>query len=138
MKARIPSGTREKRLPFDEDWMQQRDALPRVRYSRVRRRLLVAASYVLFVSCFIGMSIGRLLSTAIAYRVIQGAIVIVTLYAILGGTAKFGLPMPSNSGQWMLLLMPLYFLALGLPRSVLAWTLRDAEPPEREPEPFPV
>jgi hypothetical protein len=73
-------------------------------------------------------------ATATAYRMLEGAIVIATGYAIVGSTWRIGLPVPSNAGQLMMFLLPLYFFALTLPIAVLAWTLPDPEPePETEP-----
>jgi hypothetical protein len=180
MKARIPRGSREERLAFAHEWMRQRDALPRVRFSTRRRRIIVAAHYLLlaflffalpeaslrttlpeaavvglilalvalaWLLLFISASVGNFAvrgakldereraqrdrATAIAYRLLEAAIVIVTGYAIVGTNWRIGLPMPVNAGQLMMFLMPLYFFILTLPVAVLAWTLPDPDP---EPE----
>jgi hypothetical protein len=183
VKARIPRGSRQDRLAFAHEWMRQRDALPRVRFSTRRRRIIVAAHYLLlafllfalpgasllttlpeaevvglilalialaWLMLFVNGSVGNFAvrgaqldereraqrdrATAISYRVLQAAIVVVTGYALVGSTGKIGLPVPTNAGQLMMFLMPLYFFALTLPVAVLAWTLPDPDPePGKEP-----
>jgi hypothetical protein len=185
VKARIPHGTREERLAFAREWMLRRDAAPRVRFSRRRRRLIVGAHYLLLAFLFVALPGASLVSsmpepevvglilaivvlvwlllfvnasvgnfatkgarlderesaqrdraTAVAYRLLTAAIVVATGYAVVGSTGKVGLPVPTNAGQLMMFLMPLYFFALTLPIAVLAWTLPDPDPePESLPEP---
>jgi len=184
VKARIPSGSREERLAFAREWLRRRDALPRVRFSRRRRRVLVGASALVLGVLFIALpgaslqktlpepavvglilllvvlawlmllvngSVGNFAATrgqlderergqrdratAVSYRLVQAAIVIVTGYALLGTNTRVGLPVPTDAGQLMMFLMPLYFLALTLPTAVLAWTLPDPDPePGKEAE----
>jgi polyferredoxin len=188
VKARIPSGSREERLNFAYEWLRRRDALPRVRFSRRRRRVLVGAGALVLALLFIALpgasfqstlpepavvglvlllvvlawlmllingSVGNFAAqrgrldereraqrdraTAVSYRLVQAGIVIVTGYAMLGSSGKVGLPVPTNAGQLMMFLLPLYFLALTLPTAVLAWTLPDPDPePVVDAEPAPV
>jgi hypothetical protein len=67
-------------------------------------------------------------ATAVAYRILTGAVALISLYAIVALLFKLGLPMPSTAWQLLLLLIPLGWLATSLPQSVLAWTLPDPEP----------
>src|ERR1700694_4456487 len=62
-------------------------------------------------------------ATAVAYRVLTGALAFVGLYFMIGFIFKVGLPVPSTAFQLILLLMPLGWIATSLPQSVLAWTL---------------
>lgn len=177
MKARIPRGSRTERTAFAHEWMRQRGALPRVRFSRRRRRVLVAAHYLVLAVLFLAVpsaslvtelsrvqvfglivllallawltlmvnaSVGNFAAksaqldereraqrdraTAFAYRLLEAAIVLATVYAIVATTGRVGLPMPANAGQLMMFLSPLYFFALTLPIAVLAWTLPDPDP----------
>lgn len=73
-------------------------------------------------------------ATAVAYRVLAGALALVSLYFMVAVIFKLGLPVPSTAFQLILLLLPLGWLATSLPQSVLAWTLPDPEP-EREQDP---
>jgi len=66
-------------------------------------------------------------ATAVAYRILTGAVALISLYAIVALVFKLGLPMPSTAWQFLLLLIPLGWLATSLPQSVLAWTLPDPE-----------
>jgi hypothetical protein len=67
-------------------------------------------------------------ATAVAYRVLSGALAFFGLYVIVALMFKLGLPIPSTAWQLLLLLIPLGWLATSLPQSVLAWTLPDPEP----------
>lgn len=67
-------------------------------------------------------------ATAVGYRLLSVAVVISTVYAMVGITKQFALPLPSTAAQLFVFLVPLYFLALSLPVAVLAWTLPDPEP----------
>lgn len=67
-------------------------------------------------------------ATAVAYRVLSGALAFLGLYVIAAWIFKLGLPIPSTAWQFLLLLIPLGWLATSLPQSVLAWTLPDPEP----------
>jgi hypothetical protein len=67
-------------------------------------------------------------ATAVAYRILAGALAFITLYVVVALIFKLGLPMPSTAWQLLLLLIPLGWLATSLPQSVLAWTLPDPEP----------
>jgi hypothetical protein len=67
-------------------------------------------------------------ATAAAYRILTGALAVISLYAIVASLFNLGLPMPSTAWQLLLLLIPLGWLATSLPQSVLAWTLPDPEP----------
>jgi hypothetical protein len=66
-------------------------------------------------------------ATARAYRLLTGALAIVSLYFMVAVIFKVGLPIPSTAFQLLLLLIPLGWLATSLPQSVLAWTLPDPE-----------
>jgi len=66
-------------------------------------------------------------ATAVAYRVLTGAVAVLSTYAVAAYLFKLGLPMPSTAQQLLLLLIPLGWLATSLPQSVLAWTLPDPE-----------
>jgi hypothetical protein len=66
-------------------------------------------------------------ATAVAYRVLTGALAFVGLYFLVAFIFKVGLPVPSTAFQLILLLMPLGWIATSLPQSVLAWTLADPE-----------
>jgi hypothetical protein len=66
-------------------------------------------------------------ATAVAYRVLTGAVAVLSTYAVAAYPFKLGLPMPSTAQQLLLLLIPLGWLATSLPQSVLAWTLPDPE-----------
>lgn len=66
-------------------------------------------------------------ATAVAYRVLSGALAFISLYVIVALMFKLGLPIPSTAWQLLLLLIPLGWLATSLPQSVLAWTLPDPE-----------
>ena len=67
-------------------------------------------------------------ATAVAYRILTGALALVSLYVIVALIFKLGLPIPSTAQQLLWLLIPLGWLATSLPQSVLAWTLPDPEP----------
>jgi hypothetical protein len=66
-------------------------------------------------------------ATAVAYRILTGAVAFLSFYVILALLWKVGLPMPSTATQLLLALIPLGWLATSLPQSVLAWTLPDPE-----------
>jgi hypothetical protein len=66
-------------------------------------------------------------ATAVAYRILTGAIGFVSLYVIIALLFKLGLPIPSTAWQLLLALIPVGWLATSLPQSVLAWTLPDPE-----------
>ena len=67
-------------------------------------------------------------ATAVAYRILAGALAFIALYVVVPLMFKLGLPMPSTAWHLLLLLIPLGWLATSLPQSVLAWTLPDHEP----------
>jgi uncharacterized RDD family membrane protein YckC len=67
-------------------------------------------------------------ATSVAYRVLTGALVFVSLYVTVAMLFKVGLPIPTTAWQLLLALIPLGWLATSLPQSVLAWTLPDPEP----------
>jgi hypothetical protein len=67
-------------------------------------------------------------ATAVAYRILTGAVGVISLYPIAGVIFHVGLPLPSTALQLLLALIPLGWLATTLPQSVLAWTLPDPEP----------
>lgn len=67
-------------------------------------------------------------ATAVAYRILTGAVALISLYVIVALIFRLGLPLPSTAWQFLLLLIPLGWLATSLPQSVLAWTLPDPEP----------
>ncbi len=67
-------------------------------------------------------------ATAVAYRILTGAVALISLYLIVVVMFKLGLPIPSTAWQLLLALIPLGWLATSLPQSVLAWTLPDPEP----------
>jgi MFS family permease len=188
VKARIPPqlppGTRAERVAFVREWMAQAQrAKPSVRFSRRRRRVLVAALYLLVAAALVALpgasdavpsprpqvfgviliallligvylgvfaSVGNFAvrgavldereraqrdrATAIAYRVLGVMIVVATFYAILANTHRLGLPIPTDAGELVAFMIPLYFAVLSLPAAVLAWTLPDPDPePEAEP-----
>jgi hypothetical protein len=66
-------------------------------------------------------------ATARAYRILSGALAILSLYALLAMGFNIGLPVPSTPQHLLLLTIPLGWLAVSLPMSVLAWTLPDPE-----------
>jgi|GEM_PF-940763 len=66
-------------------------------------------------------------ATARAYRILTGALGFTSLYFIVAAIFKVGLPLPSTAFQFVLLTIPLGWLATSLPQSVLAWTLPDPE-----------
>jgi hypothetical protein len=66
-------------------------------------------------------------ATAIAYRILTGAIGFISLYVIVALLFKLGLPLPATAMQLLLALIPLGWIATSLPQSVLAWTLPDPE-----------
>jgi hypothetical protein len=66
-------------------------------------------------------------ATALAYRILTGAVAFLSFYVILALIWKVGLPVPSTAMQLLLALIPLGWLATSLPQSVLAWTLPDPE-----------
>jgi hypothetical protein len=181
---RIPPGTRAEKVTFVREWMRQAEqAKPRFRFSRRRRRVLVAALYLVVAAALIAVpstariqsippaevfgliflavlltgiyllviySVGNFVdrgaqldereraqrngATAIAYRVLEIAIVVATFYAIVASTTKLGLPVPTNGSELVTFMIPLYFSVLSLPGAVLAWTLPDPDPePSAEP-----
>jgi hypothetical protein len=67
-------------------------------------------------------------ATAVAYRILAGALAFITLYVVVALIFKLGLPMPSTAWQLLLMLIPPGWLATSLPQSVLARTLPDPEP----------
>jgi hypothetical protein len=67
-------------------------------------------------------------ATARAYRILTGALAFTSLYFIVAAIFKVGLPLPSTAFEFVLLTIPLGWLATSLPQSVLAWTLPDPEP----------
>jgi len=66
-------------------------------------------------------------ATAVAYRILTGAIAFISLYVIVALLFSLGLPVPSTAMQLLLALIPLGWIATSLPQSVLAWTLPDPE-----------
>jgi hypothetical protein len=66
-------------------------------------------------------------ATAVAYRILTGAIGFISVYVIVAALFKLGLPVPSTAMQLLLALLPMGWLATSLPQSVLAWTLPDPE-----------
>jgi hypothetical protein len=66
-------------------------------------------------------------ATAVAYRILTGAIGFISLYVIVALLFKVGLPLPATAMQLLLALIPLGWIATSLPQSVLAWTLPDPE-----------
>ena len=66
-------------------------------------------------------------ATAVAYRILTGAIFVISLYVTVAWLFKLGLPVPSTAIQLFLALIPLGWTAASLPQSVLAWTLPDPE-----------
>jgi hypothetical protein len=66
-------------------------------------------------------------ATAVAYRILTGAIGFISLYVIVALLFKVGLPLPATAMQFLLALIPLGWIATSLPQSVLAWTLPDPE-----------
>jgi hypothetical protein len=66
-------------------------------------------------------------ATAVAYRILTGALGLISLYVIVAVMFNLGLPIPSTAMQLLLALIPLGWLATSLPQSVLAWTLPDPE-----------
>jgi hypothetical protein len=66
-------------------------------------------------------------ATARAYRILTGALGVLSLYVIVVVMFKVGLPTPSTAWQLLLALILLGWLATSLPQSVLAWTLPDPE-----------
>ena len=66
-------------------------------------------------------------ATAVAYRLLTGAIAFVSFYVVIALVFKVGLPIPSTGQQLLVLLIPLVWLATSLPQSVLAWMLPDPE-----------
>jgi hypothetical protein len=66
-------------------------------------------------------------ATAVAYRILTGAIGFISLYVIVAMLFKVGLPLPATAMQFLLALIPLGWIATSLPQSVLAWTLPDPE-----------
>jgi energy-coupling factor transporter transmembrane protein EcfT len=115
-------------------------SLPRVEVFGLIGLLVLLAWLMLFVNASVGNfavrgtqldereRAQRDRATAVAYRLLEAAIVIVTGYALVGTTWRLGLPEPSNAGQLMMFLIPIYFFALTLPIAVLAWTLPDPDP----------
>ena len=67
-------------------------------------------------------------ATAVAYRILAGAVGLISLYVIVAMLFQVGLPIPSTAWQLLFALIPLAWLATSLPQSVLAWTLPDPEP----------
>jgi hypothetical protein len=67
-------------------------------------------------------------ATARAYRILTGALGLLSLYVIVVAMFNLGLPTPSTAWQLLLALIALGWLATSLPQSVLAWTLPDPEP----------
>jgi hypothetical protein len=102
--------------------------------------LWILAMLMLFVTASVGsfMARGAVLdareraerdrANGIAFRLLEVAIILVTGYAIVASTGRIGLPEPTNAGQLMVFLMPIFFLALSLPPAVLAWTVPDPDP----------
>jgi hypothetical protein len=72
-------------------------------------------------------------ATAVAYRVLTGAVAFLGLYPIAAMLFKVGLPIPSTPQQLLTVLIPLAWLGMSLPQSVLAWTLPDPEPSSERP-----
>jgi hypothetical protein len=66
-------------------------------------------------------------ATARAYRILTGALAFTSLYFVVAAIFKVGLPVPSTAFQFVLLTIPLGWIATSLPQSVLAWTLPDPE-----------
>jgi cytochrome bd-type quinol oxidase subunit 1 len=66
-------------------------------------------------------------ATAVAYRILTGALGFISLYVIVAWLFKLGLPLPATAMQLLLALIPLGWIATSLPQSVLAWTLPDPE-----------
>jgi hypothetical protein len=66
-------------------------------------------------------------ATAVAYRILTGAVGFISVYFIVASMFKLGLPIPSTAMQLLLALIPLVWIATSLPQSVLAWTLPDPE-----------
>jgi len=66
-------------------------------------------------------------ATSRAYRILTGALGLLSLYVMIALIFKLGLPMPSGPWQLLMLMIPLGWLATSLPQSVLAWTLPDPE-----------
>jgi hypothetical protein len=97
--------------------------------------LWILAMLMLFVTASVGsfMARGAVLdererANDIAFRLLEVAIILVTGYAIVASTGRIGLPEPTNAGQLMVFLMPIFFLALSLPPAVLAWSVPDPDP----------
>ncbi len=97
--------------------------------------LWILAMLMLFVTASVGsfMARGAVLdererANGIAFRLLEVAIILVTGYAIVASTGRIGLPEPTNAGQLMVFLMPIFFLALSLPPAVLAWSVPDPDP----------
>ena len=67
-------------------------------------------------------------ATAVAYRILTGALGLLSFYVVVALMFKLGLPIPASAWQLLVLLIPLGWLATSLPQSVLAWTLPDPEP----------
>ena len=67
-------------------------------------------------------------ATAVAYRILTGAIGFISLYFIVAAIFNLGFPVPSTAMQLLVALIPMGWLATSLPQSVLAWTLPDPEP----------
>jgi hypothetical protein len=66
-------------------------------------------------------------ATAVAYRILTGAIGFISVYFIVASLFKLGLPLPATAMQHLLALIPLGWIATSLPQSVLAWTLPDPQ-----------
>src|ERR1700682_162965 len=55
-------------------------------------------------------------ATAVAYRVLTGALALISLYVIVAMMFKVGVPIPSTAQQLLLLMIPLGWLATSLPQ----------------------
>jgi len=66
-------------------------------------------------------------ATAVAYKLLSAAVVVLTFYAI-AAAGHNGLPVPTTGWQLLMLLLPLYSAVITLPTAMLAWRLPDPEP----------
>ena len=64
-------------------------------------------------------------ATAHAYNVIAATVTLITFYLGIVYFTKLGWPLPTTTGQMLDLAFPLMYLAITLPKAILAWNLPD-------------
>jgi hypothetical protein len=127
-------------LAFALPAVSLRTSLPEAVVAGLILLLWALAMLMLFVTASVGsfMVRGAVLdereraqrdrASGIAFRLLEVAVVLATTYAIVASTGKVALPVPTNPGQLMVFLLPLFFFALSLKAAALAWTVPDPDP----------